>query len=148
MASAEVLQLRRERDAALSELEEKQALIDEMRKQSQAMETQSTMENEELRAKFEELQVALLREKEGGTELRQELSTVSQTLAVTTREAESRIKSAEKTLQDKIQECQLLVSHSIRGKKENERRCDPNNIPLSIESQAERRVEEKKYGER
>jgi len=75
---AEVMQLRRERDSALTELEERQSMIEQMRKQSQLIESHNLVEVEELRVRLEELQLTLQRERRSNSELRDELAQLSQ----------------------------------------------------------------------
>lgn len=104
----EVMQLRRERDSALTELEEKQALIDQMRRQSLLIETHAGVETEELKSKIEELQLTLQRERTSGSELREELTQVMQAKITGQREAEQKIKVLERQLQEKTQEAHDL----------------------------------------
>jgi len=74
------MQIRRERDSALTELEEKQTTIEELRNYIQTIETNYEMENDQLKSQIEELTLALNREKKNSIKLHEEVSTLAQVL--------------------------------------------------------------------
>jgi len=106
----ELMQIRTERDAALTELEENQLLIEQLRNNSQNNETQLLIQIDELKSKIDLLNLSLSREAKSNEELRHELSSLAQKANTEYRESERQIQSLQKIVNIKEEEIRHLTS--------------------------------------